>query len=389
MDVDNSLPVTQSELPVAVDATGGDNGLLVQVDGAIQAFQEFGARSVIVGPEEEIKQALDKLGGSRFPIEIKHAPDTITMDDTPSRAVVKKPDSSLCVAYRLVKEGMASSIISSGNSGAMMAAGILHCGLMPGIKRPAIATIIPAVGDRTPNVILDSGANVDCDAHNLVQFAVMGAIYYTSLFEVDKPRIGLLSNGTEASKGTDVLRAAALEIEEVGHLNYVGFVEGRDVAGSAADVIVCDGFVGNVVLKTMEGCVRLVAEQLMHESKKGLVSKIGLGLSKGVFREVFREKFDYTAHGGAPLLGLKKLSIVLHGSSDSRAVKNAIRVADNFAKNKMIDKISGELTGLEDSDLDELNEVVSSVLPRKSDFNGKGKKKRQEVKESQKTAGTK
>lgn len=368
MNGNGSLPATQSELPVAVDTMGGDAGFGVQVEGAVAAFREFGARSVLVGPESDLRAKLRALGAEQLPLQIHHAPDTITMDDSPSRAVLRKPDASLCVAYNLVESGRASSVISSGNSGAMMAAGTLICGLMPGIKRPAIATLIPGKADSRPNVILDSGANVDCHAHNLVQFAVMGAIYYSSLFGVDRPTVALLSNGTEPSKGTDIIRAAALALSQLPRLNYIGYVEGRDIPSGAAQVIVCDGFVGNVVLKAMEGCVRLIAGQLIHESNKGLFRKLGLGLSKSVYKEVFTERYDYTAHGGAPLLGLKKLAIVLHGSSDARAVKNAIRVADTFARNKMNQKIGLELGQLEDDTLEPIDEIFSSVLTRKKEF---------------------
>jgi glycerol-3-phosphate acyltransferase PlsX len=339
---------TVEALPVAVDTMGGDHGLEVQVEGAVLAYKEFGVRSVLVGPEQQLKAALEASGAKGLPITVCHAPDVISMEDSPVKAVRRKPNSSLCVAYNLVHNGLAGSIISSGNSGAMMAAGRLICGLLSGIERPAIATLIPKVGDGRPNVIIDSGANVDCHAQNLVQFAVMGSVYYTALFHTARPRVALLSNGTESSKGTDVIRAASMYLNSMELLNYIGYVEGRDVATAAADVIVCDGFVGNVLLKGMEGCVRLLFEQILFDSRKSMLGMLGLALSKRVYRGVFKEKFDYTAHGGAPLLGLKKLAVVLHGSSKSRAVKNAIRVADSFAKSRMVEKLSSALSHLED-----------------------------------------
>ncbi|MCB0322319.1 MAG: phosphate acyltransferase PlsX [Bdellovibrionales bacterium] len=367
MASNGTLPAYRSGLPVAVDAMGGDNGFIVQVEGAIEAYKDFGARSILVGPEDDLRSTLDALGGKHLPLKIRNASQVIAMDDSPARAVRRKPDSSLCVAYQLVQSGEASAILSSGNSGAMMAAGRIILGLLPGIERPAIATLCPVACSDRPNVILDSGANVECHAQNLVQFAVMGAIYYSTLFEQERPKVALLSNGTEASKGTDVIRATSMILSQMDTINYIGYVEGRDVTTQAADVIVCDGFVGNILLKSMEGCVRLIFEQLRHESKKGLVRKLGLGLSKGVYREVFAEKFDYTAHGGAPLLGLTKLAVVLHGSSDARAVKNAIRLADSFVARKMTEKIAVALTQLDESmpatNID--GEILSGVFATK------------------------
>ena len=287
------------------------------------------------------------------------------MEDTPAKAVRRKPDASVCVAYNLVQNGQASAVLSSGNSGAMMAAGRILCGLLPGIERPAIAALLPVVGDGKPNVILDSGANVDCHAQNLVQFAIMGAVYCTSLFHTERPRVALLSNGTEPSKGTDLLRAASMILSRSEAVNYIGYIEGREVATNHADVIVCDGFVGNVLLKAMEGCVRLIFDQLVHESRKGFMRKLGLALSRPVYKEVFSEKFDYTAHGGAPLLGLQKLAIVLHGSSGARAVKNGIRVADSFVEDCMLDKIAQQLTQLEEQSPEFEGEILSGVFSKK------------------------
>lgn len=365
-----------SSLPVAVDALGGDYGLEVQVEGAVQAYKEFGARSILVGPEDQLKAKLDSLGARLFPIAIKHAVDEITGNDSPARAIRRKPDSSLCVAYQLVQSGQASAIISAGNSGAMMAAGRLICGLLPGIERPAIATVIPVAGIGRPNLILDSGANVECHAQNLVQFAVMGAIYYTSLFEEKRPKIALLSNGSEAAKGTDVIRGASVVLSQMDSLNYVGYVEGRDVTSHKAEVIICDGFVGNVLLKAMEGSVRLIADELRYAATKSLFRKILLRLSKGIYNDIFRVKFDYTAHGGAPLLGLTKVAIVLHGSSDSRAVKNAIRLADSFAANKMTDKMFAALTQLEESMPDMDAQILSGVFAKSKEAVGNGHRAR-------------
>ncbi len=350
MNNDTNRPVAVDAIgTIAVDAMGGDFGVNVQVEGAIRAFKENGISSILVGAEQLLKDSINSFGAAELKLQIVDAPEIIEMDESPSKAVRKKPNSSLCVAYELVQSNKAIAILSAGNSGAMMAAGRIICGLMPGIERPAIAALIPAPGEELPNCVLDSGANVDCHAHNLVQFAVMGSIYYSSLFPIDRPKVALMSNGSEPTKGTDTIRDAATILRSLPSLNYVGYVEGRDIANGAAHVIVCDGFVGNVILKSMEGCVRLIAKQLQLESQKSLLGKFSLFLSRRIFQNVFKEKFDYSAYGGAPLLGLRKLALVLHGASDARAVTNALRAAKSFHDSSMTDKIAHELSHLEDS----------------------------------------
>lgn len=356
------MPNPGATLPLAVDVMGGDLGPKVQVEGAVQAAQQWNLASILVGRSEEISSLLAGLGGSSLPIEIVDAPQVITMEDSPARAVRRKANSSLCVAYRLIEDGRASGMLSSGNSGAMMAAGTMICGLLPGIERPAITTLMPVEGNSTPNVILDVGANVDCHAHNLVQFALMGAIYHSSLFQSTRPTIALLSNGSEPGKGTDKIRTASMILSQLPSCNYVGYVEGRDVLTPKANVVVCDGFVGNVLLKALEGCVRFVAHQIKDEGSRGdVMSRLGLFLSKGLLRRLFYEKFDYSSYGGAPLLGLKKLAVVLHGSSDERAVKNAIRFGYSFVESRMTERIASALAQLEE-DLAQLDGVSISGL---------------------------
>ncbi|MDR2337026.1 MAG: phosphate acyltransferase PlsX [Deltaproteobacteria bacterium] len=329
--------------PVAVDVCGGDKGLGVQVEGAVQAFKEFGVVSILVGPKLEINTKLESLSATNLPIQIVDAQEVISMDDSPARAVRKNPNSSLCVAYKLVKDGAASSIISSGNSGAMMIAGKLICGLIPGIERPAITTLIPVAGNNKPNVVLDVGANVECDATHLIQFAVMGAVYYKSLFGSPLPKVALLSNGTESSKGKEVTRSAAMALQNIQNINYIGFVEGRDVPKPTADVIVTDGFTGNVLLKAMEGTAGLIKSQLTYKAEQSWLNKLRFLAVRGILKEAFGKDFDYSTYGGAPLLGLQNVAVVLHGASDERAVKNAIRVADSFARKRLIESLTEEL----------------------------------------------
>ncbi len=371
-------------LPIAIDTMGGDLGPKVQVDGALAAFRDHGVRSLLVGPESDLLAILKSFGAESLRgagIDIAHATDVIQMEDSPARAVMKKPDASLCVAYRLVEEGKAAAILSAGNSGAMMAAGVFYGGLLPGIKRPAIATLMPVACEARPNCLIDAGANVDCQAHNLVQFAIMGSIYSAVLFEESAskqpPRVGLLSNGSEAGKGTDVIRAAATQLKQLAQVTpeifqYIGYVEGRDVPRRKADVIVCDGFVGNVLLKSMEGCVRLIYDELMHEAKKSLIHRLALFCSQGLYRHVFSHRFDYSSYGGAPLLGLRRLAIVLHGSSDERAVKNAVRTARTFVESKMTERITLEIAKLEAFSIEALDDVYPGVLqpPRRREADG-------------------
>lgn len=366
---------------------GGDLGPRVQVEGVVDAVKNHGLKAILVGSESDLRSIVKGLGSDQPPADnltIVNAPDVIEMDDAPARGVMKKPDSSLCVAYRLVEEGKASAVLSSGNSGAMMAAGMIYGGLLPGIKRPAIATLIPVAEESRPNCLIDAGANVECQAHNLVQFAIMGSIYSAALFDggpgaipagqagngslKSVPRVGLLSNGSESGKGTEVVRSAALQLAEVSRgapelFEYVGYIEGRDVARRKADVIVCDGFVGNIVLKAMEGCVRLINDELLHESKKSLISRVAVLLSGRLFQNVFSHRFDYTSYGGAPLLGLRRLAIVLHGASDARAVKNAVCHAQVFVERQMTERIASELAKLEALAIGSLDDVFSGMLP--------------------------
>jgi glycerol-3-phosphate acyltransferase PlsX len=343
-------PQAQSvkELPIAVDAMGADFGPSVVVEGAVQAARTYGISSVIIGREDEINALLTKLGAQNDPlISVAHAPDVITMDDSPSAAIRRKPNSSIRVAYELVKEGKASSVVSPGNTGAMMAAGLYVSGTLPGIARPAIASLIPKSNDLKPTVLLDSGANVDCNAGQLVQFALMGSCYARSVLGCDAPRVGLISNGSEKSKGNDITRSALMKLSDQKDINFIGYVEGKDLPKDVVDVVVCDGFVGNVLLKGMEGCVELVFKSLKFYVAKSWRAKIGMMIAKPVFKKLFLEKFDPSAYGGAPLLGLNHIGIVCHGSSNARAIMNAIRVAKQSVDNDLVVKMNKALNGIE------------------------------------------
>lgn len=335
-------------LPVAVDVMGGDHGPRVAVQGAVLAAKELGISSILVGRETEIRPALKEFGAeSDSRVAVHQASEVISMDDSPSVAIRGKPDCSMRVAFELVTEGKASAVVSPGNTGAMMAAGLFVFGTIHDIARPAIASLIPRVGDIPPTILLDSGANVDCHAYQLVQFALMGSCYAQSTINVARPRVALLSNGTESSKGTDIIRSTALTLSEQRNINFVGYVEGRDIPRDIADVVVCDGFVGNIVLKAMEGSVELVFDSMRHYVERSIRGKIGLWLAKPVFKQLFREKLDPSAHGGAPFLGLNHIAIVCHGSSTSRAIMNGIRVAKKYVDENLVAKMSNALSTLE------------------------------------------
>ncbi len=343
----NSSKSDKSGLPVAVDAMGGDLGSTEIVKGVVDAVKKHNIQAIIVGKEEEIEASLKKFGAQKNSnISIQHASQVITMEDSPSRALRKKSDASMKVAFELVKQKKACGVVSPGNTGAMMAAGLFISGTLEGINRPAIATLIPRVGQPYPTVLLDSGANIDCNAHQLVQFALMGSFYSSSALSSKAPKVGILSNGTEKTKGNDVIRAAHVLLEKNSEINYVGLVEGRQLATPKVDVVVCDGFIGNVVLKTMEGAVEMVVESIKFMTEKSTRSRIGMALARPMFRKIFKNKLDPAAFGGAPLLGLNDIAIVCHGHSKARAITNAMSVAKKLEAADLINKMRGSLEGL-------------------------------------------
>ena len=342
---------SHSHLPVAVDVMGGDKGPSVVIQGAVRAANQLGISSVLVGDRSQIEAELQKSNITNPDLlTIQHSSEIFTMDDVPSRAIRSKPDASMRIAFELVNSDKASGVVSPGNTGVMMAVGLFVSGVMPGIARPAIATLIPKVGDAPPTVLVDSGANVDCAASQLVQFALMGDVYARAAISCERPRIGLLSNGSEKSKGCDVTRAAAVALAQMETLNYTGYVEGRDLPRDVVDVVVCDGFVGNIVLKTMEGSVELVLDSMRQIVDKDWRAGLGMWLAKSMFKKLFNEKLDPSAYGGAPLLGLNHIAIVCHGSSNEKAIFNAIRVARKLDDEGLIAHMNGALGTLDVAD---------------------------------------
>ena len=326
---------------IALDAMGSDRAPRPEIEGAIHAARHFGTRVLLVGPEDRLKADLRRYRWiSGLPIEIVHASEVITMDDKAVQAVRTKRDSTIRVGTRLVRDGLAAGFVTAGNTGAAMATAKMVLGALPGVDRPALAAVFPTAL-RTGAMLLDVGANVDCEPANLQQFAVMGDIYFRSIFGTQRPRVGILSIGEEESKGNELTREAYKLLKQT-PLNFVGNVEGRDLYNGQVDVIVADGFVGNVALKVSEGVVGLVRYQLKESLRATITRQVGFLLSRRAFSE-FKKRLDYAEYGGAPLLGLKGICIVSHGSSNANAIKNAIRVASEFAEHRINDTIEREL----------------------------------------------
>lgn len=320
---------------VAVDAMGGDHAPAVEVEGAVAAARRWGMSIVLVGDQVRLQDELCKHDVTGLDLSIRHASEVVGMHDSASDAVRKKKDSSIRVAYNLVKDGAAHAVVSAGNSGATMAAGMFVLKRISGIDRPAIATILPNLKDQT--LVLDAGGNVDCKPHHLVQFALMGEVYARHILRKERPRIGLLSNGEEESKGNELTREVHAQLKNA-PFQYIGYVEGRDIFNGNVDVVVCDGFVGNVVLKVAEGLADAIGSMLRHEIEQRFWSKIGYLLARPAFRS-FKRKVDYAEYGGAPLLGIEGTGMICHGGSSPKAIMNAIQLAHDYVAKQVNEKL--------------------------------------------------
>ncbi|MFH1287361.1 MAG: phosphate acyltransferase PlsX [bacterium] len=328
---------------IALDAMGGDDSPRIEVEGAIQAAALSGTEIILVGDENRIKNELKKYNNSyTLPLTVMNAKEVITMNELPAMAVRKKRDSSIVVAVRLVKEGEADAVVSAGSTGAVMTACLFELGRLKGINRPAIATIMPTLTGHS--VLLDVGANVDCRASNLLEFGIMGDVYTRYILKKKDPRIGLLSVGEEGSKGNELIKEAYAFFEK-GPFNFIGNVEGREIVNGKADVVVCDGFIGNVVLKFGESVAEMILTLLKQEFTKGFLSKLGVMFLRPALNN-FRKRIDYSEYGGAPLLGIDGDCIICHGSSSSKAIMNALRVARDFSEQKVNDHIRESLSSV-------------------------------------------
>jgi len=328
-------------ITIAVDAMGGDHAPRAEIEGALLAAREFAVRVLLVGQESVVKHELARHAGRRgLAIEIVHASDVITMQDSPTQAFRKKRDSSVHVAARLVRDAKAEGFVSAGNTGAVMATARFVLGTLPSVDRPALAAPFPN-SKESVSVLLDVGANVDSRPEHLEQFAVMGEIYYRALFGTRRPRVALLSIGEEEGKGNELTREAAGRLKRL-PLHFVGNVEGRHVFEGEVDVIVCDGFIGNVALKIGEGLVEHIGVMLKKALTSTLASQVGYVLSRRAYQQVKR-RLDYSEYGGAPLLGVRGITVIGHGRSNANAIKNAIRVAAELARSRLNEKIEQEL----------------------------------------------
>ncbi|MGE5708369.1 MAG: phosphate acyltransferase PlsX [Bacteroidota bacterium] len=320
---------------IALDAMGGDHGPREILRGALAALDDQPSLEILLVGDRA------QLDGPDHPrLRRVHAPETVSMEDAPTRAILSKRNSSMVVAIELVKKGEADAVVSTGNTGAFMSASLLSLGRIPSIERPAISAVLPT--RKGPCILLDVGANVDCKPSYLRQFAVMGSVYARKVLKIEQPRVGLLNIGAEEGKGNELAQAAHALLRDTPSLHFVGNVEGREILGGDLDVVVADGFVGNVVLKSLEGCALFCGGALKEEIKRSRFGKLGALLLKDGFRRWMR-RLDYTEYGGAPLLGINGICIVAHGSSKSAAIRNAVRIAFEAVENQAIEQVREEI----------------------------------------------
>lgn len=332
------------KVTVAVDAMGGDFGPSVVVPGAVEAARSEGIRLLLVGKEARIEPELAKLNTSGLEVEIVHASQVAEMDEKPSEILRRKKDSSIQVACRLVGEGKACGIVSAGHSGATVACGMFTIGRIDGVERPALASFMPTEKEAT--ILLDVGANVDCKPHHLFQFGLMADVLARDMLGRPRPSVGLLSIGEEEGKGNSQVKEA-FDLLKMSSLNFVGNVEGRDIFTGDMDIIVCDGFVGNVVLKLSEGLAGSLRRVLKRELTANLRARIGSAIVSSALKR-FAQSVDYAEYGGAPVVGLKGSAIVCHGASSEKAITSAVRLAADYIKAGTNDHLIEELSANEE-----------------------------------------
>lgn len=329
-------------LKIAIDAMGGDHAPKVIVEGAIHSIKEYGIEVFLVGQKSEIEKYIKLDGKLIDKLHIIEADEIITNDEAPVKAIKKKKNSSLVQGLKLVKEGQCDAFLSAGSTGAFLAGSLLKVGRIKGIDRPALAPLMPTTKGFC--MIIDAGANMDCKPRNLQQFAVMGSIYMEKVMGIKKPRVGLLNIGSEEHKGNDLTKQS-LELLKKLDLNFIGNVEARELGNGVCDVCVCDGFVGNVLLKNTEGIALTIFKLLKEIFMKNTLTKIAASMLKSSLKS-FKKRFDYKEYGGAPFLGIDGIMIKAHGSSDEIAIKNAVRQAKLLHENQCIDIIRDEITKL-------------------------------------------
>ncbi len=354
-------------MKIAIDAMGGDFAPQAVLEGAVLAVRDHECNVILVGDREILEPMVQRASFPEGRILIKHASQVIRMDETPRKALAKKRDSSILRTFELVKSGEANAAISAGNSGAAMLAGIFVLGLLPNVERPAIGSIIPTHSGSV--VLLDAGANVDCKSHNLVQFAFMGNALAKKTMNINSPRVGLLSNGEEAGKGNEVVRTT-FGVLMKSDLNFIGNVEGGDIFQDKVDVVVCDGFVGNVALKVAEGVVYTLGMRLKDEIKSSLLGRFGYLFMRPALRK-FKRRFDYAEYGGALLLGIDGLGLISHGRSNARAIKNAIITTAGYARARVSESVRQEVESsadLKQTVGEKVHQVIEHLKDKKLDL---------------------
>ena len=340
-------------MAIAVDAMGGDSPLTVQIEAALKAISELGTDVVLVGAEDQIKEVLKQHSFDQNKLRIVNSTETVEMNDSPATALRQKKNSSIKVAVDLLTTGEADAVVSAGNTGAAMATAKFVLKSVEGIERPAIATLMPSIHRNHPFVLLDIGANTDCKPLYLFQFALMGDAYARTLLHLDNPRVALLNNGEEEGKGYLQLKET-YDLLKQSTLNFTGNIEGKSMFKDIVDVVVCDGFIGNIALKVAEGTFDFVRSVLREEVDNTLLAKIGYQAMRGPFRAL-RQRADYSEVGGAPLLGVNGIVIICHGSSRVHTIRNAIKHAQECAEQKLNEKISLEVS----ENLDVINQAKS------------------------------
>ncbi|MFQ5913043.1 MAG: phosphate acyltransferase PlsX [Nitrospinota bacterium] len=336
-------------MKIALDAMGGDHAPSAVVEGAVQACRELGVEVLLAGREEVIGEELRRLDAAELPITVRPATQVVEMNEVPTAAMKRKPDSSMRRAIEAVQEGEADAVVSAGNTGTLLASSMIVLRTIKGIDRPAITALIPNAKGHC--VMMDVGANVDCKPQHLFQFGLMGEAYARLMFRRKNPTVGLLNVGTEKSKGNKVTKMA-FDMFEQSPLNFVGNIEGTDVFRGVADVIVCDGFAGNVALKITEGVTEVFTESFRRELRGSLRSRLGMLLLQDGLRSLYR-RMDYTEYGGAPLLGIDGVCIKAHGASNAKAVKNAVRAAREACEGNLIGRIQEEIAKIEELEAQE------------------------------------
>ncbi|MDR2572743.1 MAG: phosphate acyltransferase PlsX [Desulfovibrio sp.] len=335
-----------SERPViAVDVMGGDHGPSVVVEGAVKAARLHDVHVLLVGDTRKIEAELQKFSLSDVGYDIVHADDVVHMNEKPSDVLRRKKNASIQVACRLVKDGAANAVVSAGHSGATVACGMFIMGRLPGVERPALAAMLPT--EKKPVVVVDVGANVDCRPYHLFQFGLMGDAFARDILGYEAPRVSILSIGEEEGKGNAQVKEAYELLKLAQNINFVGNAEGRDIFIGDIDVVVCDGFVGNVVVKMSEGLAASLTRMVKRVFRSGFLPALGGMLARGAFRS-FARTIDYTEYGGAPLMGLQGLAIVCHGRSDACAMSNAVKVAGAYVRKGTNSRLAGTILANEE-----------------------------------------